>query len=105
MKRCRTAGPLLCAALLLAAAHASASEELARARNCLGCHSVERKLVGPAFKAVAVRYAADREAPTRLASKVILGGSGVWGNAVMPPNPKLSEAEARQLVGWILGLK
>lgn len=105
MKTFRTTGLLLGAALLMASGFAAASEDLARAKNCLGCHAVDRQLVGPAFKAVAARHAADKEAPTRLAMKVRQGGSGVWGNAVMPPNPKLSEAEARRLVGWILSLK
>ena len=105
MKRCPKAGLLIGAVLLLPLGGATAGEALARANNCLSCHAVERKLVGPAFKSVAARYAADPEAPARLATKVLKGGSGVWGNAVMPPNPKLSEAEARQLVGWILGLK
>lgn len=82
-----------------------ASPELAKARNCLACHAADKKLIGPAFKDVAARYRSDPGAPARLALKVRKGGGGVWGNAVMPSNPQLSEAEAQQLVTWILVLK
>ena len=101
---------LLAAALLGALASSSAladppAIELARARNCLACHSIDKKVLGPAFKEVAARYASDPAAPARLAKKVREGGTGVWGKAVMPANPRLTDDEATKLVAWILSLK
>ena len=78
--------------------------ELAQSKNCLSCHMLDQKLVGPAYRDVAARYAGQDEALGRLAEKVQKGGTGVWGSAVMPPN-QVSQEEARQLVGWILSLK
>ena len=82
-----------------------ASPELAKAKHCLACHATDKKLIGPAFKDVAARYRSDPGAPARLTLKVLKGGGGVWGNAVRPSNPQLSEAEAQQLVSWILVLR
>jgi len=84
---------------------ALAQVELAKQKNCLACHSVDKKIVGPAYKDVAAKYAGDASAPAKLAKKVREGGTGVWGKAVMPANPKVSEAEADSLVKWILSLK
>lgn len=93
-------------ALVGPASAALANPELAKKKNCLvACHEVDRKVIGPAFKDVAAKYAADKDAPDRLAKKVLKGGTGVWGVAVMPPAQGVSDAEAKQLVGWILGLK
>jgi cytochrome c len=101
---------LLAAALLGALASSSALAdspivELAYSRNCLACHSVDKKKVGPAYKDVAARYANDPAAPARLAKKVREGGTGVWGKAVMPANPRVTDDEAAKLVAWILSLK
>ncbi len=82
-----------------------ASEELAKSKGCLACHAVDKKIVGPAFKDVAQKYAGQKDAETKLAEKVIKGGSGVWGQIPMPPNPKVNADEANKLVGWILSLK
>ncbi|WP_223163442.1 c-type cytochrome [Methylococcus geothermalis] len=84
---------------------AQASEELAKAKNCVMCHSVDKKILGPAFKDVAQKYAGQQGVDAKLAEKVMKGGSGVWGTMAMPPNPQVSEAEAKQLVQWILSLK
>ena len=101
MKRVMTATLLgLCLA-----APAMASKELAQAKNCLGCHAVDSKMVGPAFKEVAAKYAGDKAAAATLAAKVIAGGGGVWGAIPMPANPQVKEPEAKKLVAWILGLK
>lgn len=72
---------------------------------CNGCHAVDRKLVGPAFRDVASKYAADAGAATRLAAKIRSGGAGGWGDVPMPPNPKLSEADALALARWVLDRK
>jgi cytochrome c len=90
---------------LCLAAPAMASKELAQAKNCLGCHAVDSKVVGPSFKEVAAKYAGDKAAAETLAAKVIAGGGGVWGAIPMPANPQVKEPEAKKLVAWILGLK
>jgi cytochrome c len=68
-------------------------------------HQVDKKLVGPAYKDVAAKYAGDKDAANKLAQKIMKGGSGVWGPVPMPANPQVSEAEARQLAAWVLTLK
>jgi cytochrome c len=73
--------------------------------NCLTCHKVSEKLVGPAYKDVANKYAGNDSAVTHLAHKVISGGSGVWGTTPMTPHPEVSEADAEQMVKYILLLK
>ena len=83
---------------------AMAGIELAQQKNCLSCHMVDQKLVGPAYRDVAAKYAGRDDAVAVLAAKVRTGGTGVWGTAVMPPNPVTPE-EARELVTWILSLK
>jgi len=96
-------GPLLLlAACMLAPLPALADLALATARNCMSCHNVDRKVVGPAYKDVAAKYRDDKTAPAHLATKVMEGGGGVWGVVKMPSNPQVSEAEAKKLVAWIL---
>lgn len=87
------------------AAAQSAEEKLAQSKNCLACHQVDTKLVGPAYKDVAAKYKDDPAALDKLVKKVRAGGSGVWGQIPMPPNPQVSEAEAKTLVSWILAMK
>jgi cytochrome c len=97
--------PVLAAALLLAPAAAMANADLARAKNCMACHAVGTKLVGPAYKDVAAKYAGQKDAADKLAAKVIKGGSGVWGPVPMPANPQVSPDEAKKLATWILATK
>jgi len=73
--------------------------------NCLTCHKIDEKLIGPAYKDVANKYAGSDTAVTYLAHKVIAGGKGVWGDVAMTPHPDLSEADAEQMVKYILLLK
>lgn len=73
--------------------------------NCLTCHKASEKLIGPAYKDVANKYAGNDSAVTHLAHKVISGGSGVWGTTPMTPHPEVSEADAEQMVKYILLLK
>ena len=89
----------------LAASPAFADADLAQKKNCMACHAVDKKLVGPAYKDVAAKYAGQKDAVDKLAVKVLKGGSGVWGPVPMPANPQVTEAEAKQLVQWILTLK
>lgn len=92
----------VCAA---AATPAFAQMDLAQSKNCLTCHAVDKKLVGPAYKDVAAKYAGDKGAADRLAQKIMKGGSGVWGPVPMPANPQVNEAEAKKLAAWVLTLK
>lgn len=87
---------------LLVSAPALASPELAKSKNCVACHHVERKMIGPAYKAIAERYAKDESAIKTLTEKVIKGGAGSWGQTPMPPQPSLSPADSETLVKWIL---
>ena len=84
---------------------AFANEQLAKEKNCLACHAIESKLVGPAYKDVAAKYKGDKTAEAKLATKILKGGSGVWGAIPMPANPQVSEAEAKTLAHWVLSLK
>src|SRR5215217_2282218 len=93
------------AALAVVSAPAFADQALATAKNCMACHAVDKKLVGPAYKEVAKKYAGDATAVDKLAVKVIKGGSGVWGPVPMPANGQVNEADAKKLVTWILSLK
>jgi len=98
----------LALALTLSAAAmpaAMADQALASARNCMACHAVDKKLVGPSYKDVARKYAGDKTALDKLAAKMIKGGSGVWGAIPMPANPQVSEAEAKKLASWVLSQK
>jgi cytochrome c len=88
--------------LLAVATPALASPELARSRNCIACHLAERRLVGPAYSAIAARYANQPEAVRILSERVIAGAEGVWGPLPMPPQPDVTPAEAEALVRWIL---
>lgn len=86
----------------LAATPAFANLELAQKKNCMACHAVDKKLVGPSYKDVAAKYKGDKTATDKLVQKVMKGGVGTWGQIPMPPNPQVSEAEAKQLTQWIL---
>ncbi len=87
------------------AAPALADQALATSKNCMACHAVDKKLVGPAFKDVAAKYASDKTASDKLATKIIKGGSGVWGPIPMPANTQINEAEAKKLAVWVLTAK
>jgi cytochrome c len=93
------------AAAAVVASPAMAQMELAQAKNCLACHAVDHKVVGPAYKDVAAKYAGDKTAVDKLAQKIMKGGSGVWGPVPMPANTQVSEAEAKKLAAWVLTLK
>ncbi len=96
---------ILFAVASVAAAPVLANQELAQKKNCMACHALDKKLVGPAYKDVAAKYAGQKDAVDKLAQKVIKGGSGVWGQVPMPANAQVNEAEAKQLVQWIMTVK
>ncbi len=76
--------------------------QLLNRNACLGCHAVDKLVVGPAFRDVAARYKSDAGAAASLARKIRDGGQGVWGQVPMPPNPALSDADARLISEWVL---
>ena len=80
-------------------------QKLLNANACNGCHSIDKRVVGPAFREVAAKYAGDQSAPARLAAKIRRGGQGVWGAVPMPPNPSLQEADLRRITAWVLEQK
>lgn len=96
---------LASAAALLATAPAHASMDLAKAKNCTACHAVDKKLIGPAYKDVAAKYATDKDAVAKLSKKVREGGVGAWGQIPMPANPQVNADEATTLVKWVLSQK
>jgi cytochrome c len=85
-------------------AYADEGADLAKAKNCMTCHAIDKKVVGPAYKDVAAKYKGDKAAPAKLAAKVKAGGKGVWGEIPMPPN-NVTEDEAKKLVAWVLTQK
>ncbi|MDT8999061.1 c-type cytochrome [Paucibacter sp. APW11] len=86
-------------------APAFANADLAKAKNCMTCHAVDKKIVGPAYKDVAAKYAKDKDATAKLAEKIIKGGSGAWGPVPMPPNTQVTPDEAKKLAAWVLTVK
>jgi len=90
--------------MLFATQNLMADEALAKSKNCLACHSVDNKIIGPAFKDIAAKYKGDDGAVAALSGKVKNGGAGVWGKMAMPPNAAVSDADIETLVNWILSL-
>jgi cytochrome c len=96
---------LVAASLLVSLpALAAGPEDLAKSKNCMACHGLQNKIVGPAYKDVAAKYAKDKDAVKKLSEKVIKGGSGAWGAIPMPAN-NVTPAEAETLVKWVLTIK
>ncbi len=101
---------LLTVACLLGTGVAQADEALAKSKNCLACHTVDKKIVGPAYKDIAKRYAGQKDAEAKLAEKIIKGGKGAWAKELgaeipMPPNTTVKPDEAAKLAKWVLSLK
>ena len=83
----------------------AAAEAMMKKDGCAACHAVDKKLIGPAYQEVAAKYKGDKDAPSKLFKKVKEGGSGVWGQVPMPPNPQVPDADVKALVDWVLTLK
>ena len=96
---------LVLAAASLMACNSFANEALARKNDCLGCHAVAVKLVGPAFKDVAAKYEGQSDAAEQLAQSIRNGSVGKWGDLPMPAHPKLSATDAKKLAEWVLKTK
>ncbi|CAM5783375.1 MAG: c-type cytochrome [Burkholderiales bacterium] len=88
-----------------AATPAMADEAMAKAKNCMACHAIDKKVVGPAYKDVAKKFGGQAGAVDMLADKIMKGSSGTWGPVPMPPNTNVNAAEAKSLATWILSLK
>ncbi|MHB1427383.1 MAG: c-type cytochrome [Rhodocyclaceae bacterium] len=93
---------VLIAAGVMVSAPAMANLDLAKNSNCMSCHTVDKKLVGPSYQDVAKKYAGQKDAVKSLSAKVKMGGKGVWGEIPMPPNPAVKDADIEILVKWIL---
>ncbi|GBG02163.1 cytochrome c-551 [Azospira sp. I13] len=100
----RTTLSLLALGSLMLLGNAQADEALAKAKNCMSCHQVAVKVLGPAYKDVAAKYKGDAGAADKLAAKIKAGGKGVWGEVPMPPN-NVTPEEAKKLATWVLSLK
>lgn len=104
---CFSRTSILSAALALAAGAiaqpANADEALAKKHNCLACHQVDKKVIGPSYKDVAAKYKGQNVA-AQLEQKVKKGSSGAWGSIPMPPNAAVPDADVKKLVNWILKL-
>jgi cytochrome c len=98
---------LLVTMALTVAATTAMADALTLAKNnmCLACHAVDKKVVGPAFKDVAAKYATRKDAVEYLTAKIKKGGAGVWGPIPMPAQPQLTDAQAKELANWVLTAK
>lgn len=105
MKKQLLLATLTAVATFVIATPALADLKLATDKNCMACHAVDKKLVGPAYKEVAAKYAGQKDAADKLAAKILKGGSGVWGAIPMPANAQVNAAEAKTLATWVLTLK
>ena len=95
---------MMAAAGIVMAGQVQADEALAKSKNCMACHAIDKKLVGPAYKEVAAKYKGDAKAQAMLAEKIKAGGKGVWGQIPMPPN-NVTPEEASKLAAWVLSQK
>jgi cytochrome c len=91
--------------VLLVAGPARADYELVVKKNCLACHQLDKRKYGPNFKEVAAKYADQKNAVDLLSKKIRRGGTGVWGQDVMPPQPQVSAKEAQAIAAYVLSLK
>ncbi len=101
--RARTTVLAAFAAGLALASPAQADEALAKKHNCIACHQIDKKAVGPSSKEIAAKYKGQNVA-AKLEEKVKKGGQGVWGQVPMPPNAAVPDADIKRLVSWILAL-
>jgi len=91
--------------LALVANTAFADDALLKKINCMACHAVDKKIVGPAYKDVAAKYRGQADAVDKIAKKIRAGGAGVWGQVPMPAHPQISDADAKKLASYVLSIK
>ena len=82
-----------------------AGQALVQASDCLRCHGMDRRYVGPSFRQIADRYRAQPDAANYLARKIREGSVGEWGRTVMPRHPQVNEVQAQAMALWVLGLQ
>jgi cytochrome c len=87
---------------VFAAPVAQADEALLKKHNCIACHQMDKKVVGPAYNDVAKKYKGQKDIAVKLAEKVKKGGQGAWGPVPMPPNPQVPDADIKKMVDFIL---
>lgn len=98
-----TACGIAALAFTATSSYAATGAELAQKNGCLACHSMDKKVLGPAFKDVSKKYKGNADAVTMLSKKIKDGSTGVWGAIPMPPNgPKVSDADIKVLAEWVL---
>ena len=81
---------------------AVADDALAKKSGCYTCHALSERVVGPAFRDVATKYAGKPDAEAQVVRSIREGGSGRWGEIPMPPQKELSEKDSQSLAKWIL---
>ena len=96
---------VLAAACLALPGAAHANEKLAQANGCVACHTMDKKVIGPALKDIAAKYRANKGAEAELVKKVKAGSKGVWGDIQMPANAHVKDEDIKSIVQWILSLK
>jgi len=104
----KSALPLVIAAAMSlsgTAALAADAQQLLKDKACLSCHTLDKKLIGPAYKDVAAKYKARKDAEAYLTKKIREGSTGVWGAIPMPPNAAVSADEAKTLAKYVLTVK
>ena len=102
-------GLLVCAASLFSAktvyAESDPLKKLMQTNNCVACHQIDKRKYGPQFDEIPAKYTNDASAVAKLAAKIKAGGTGVWGEDYMPPQPQVSDADAKRMAELILTLK
>ena len=93
---------MMAAAGVLATPVVQADEALLKKHNCVACHQIDKKVVGPAYKDVAKKYKGQKDIAVKLAEKVKKGGQGAWGPVPMPPNPQVPDADIKKMVEFVL---
>jgi cytochrome c len=93
---------VVAAVAALASSPAFANMDMAKKNNCMACHAVDKKLVGPSYQDVAKKYAGQKDAVATLAKSIKAGGAGKWGPVPMPAQAALSDGDAVALATWIL---
>jgi cytochrome c len=88
--------------LLLSAGQATADEAAAKSNGCMACHALDKKVVGPSYKSIANKYKGDANVADKLAKEVRTGSKGVWGPVPMPAQAKISDADLKKVLNWVL---
>jgi len=93
---------ILAIGLLVPLGQAAADEAAAKSNGCMACHAVDKKVVGPSYKSIASKFKGDANAADKLAKQVRTGSKGVWGPVPMPVQAKISDADLKKVIAWIL---